>query len=254
MKVIAHRGASKYCPQNTIPAFRLAVEQGADGIETDVHLTKDGEIVLCHDYTIDATSNGTGDVNEMTLEELRQYDFGSYKGEEFLGTKIPTLEELLEVVKDLEIINIEIKPPRKDLKLIVSKTLEVFERFGLTSKLFLSSFDVDVLLMVKKLNPQVKTGLLYSIREVETPFLQELLDDPFVFASKYSVDAMNPFVMMIGEDFMDEAHEAGFEVYPWTTNTAEAVEALLDIGCDGVITDVPDVARAVIDAQSNCAG
>ena len=108
-KIIAHRGASKAAPQNTIPAFKKGIEFGCDGFENDVHLTKDGVIVVCHNYEIDETSNGSGLIADMTFEQLRQYDFGSYFDPSFAGTRIPTLDEFLELCSNVEIINIEIK-------------------------------------------------------------------------------------------------------------------------------------------------
>ena len=95
VKVIAHRGACKVAPQNTMPAFEKGLELDVDGFETDVHLTADGVPVLCHDYEIEETSNGHGKITSMTLDELREFDFGSYFSEEFKDTKIPTLEEFL---------------------------------------------------------------------------------------------------------------------------------------------------------------
>ncbi len=92
-KIIAHRGANKVAPQNTMPAFIKAKEMGAHGFENDVHYTKDGYIVICHNYSIDETSDGSGLILDMTLEELRKYDFGSYFSPAFAGTRIPTLDE-----------------------------------------------------------------------------------------------------------------------------------------------------------------
>ena len=89
--VITHRGANRYAPQNTLPAFQRAVEIGTDGFETDVHITKDGHVVLCHNYTIDETSNGKGLISQMTLEELKNYDFGSYFSKKFAGTTTPLM-------------------------------------------------------------------------------------------------------------------------------------------------------------------
>ncbi|MDR1805392.1 MAG: glycerophosphodiester phosphodiesterase [Clostridium sp.] len=246
MKVIAHRGANKFYPQNTLPAFKKAVELGADGIETDVHLTLDGQVVICHDYTIDGTSNGKGDINQMTLAQLRQYDFGSYRGEEFAGIKIPTLEECLEVVKGMDVINIEVKPPRDHSMLVVEKTLAIVRDFGLTEKLLLSSFDCDAILAAKQIEPSIKTGMLYSIVEAETPHLAELLEDPIAFVKPYKADALHPFVLMMDEDYIAAAHAAGLKVNPWTVNPVETVKLLLSMGCDSVITDTPDIALAVI--------
>ena len=111
-KILAHRGANKHAPQNTIPAFLKAIELGADGVENDVHLTKDGELVICHNYTIDETSDGKGNISDYTLEELKKFDFGSYFSPDFAGTKIPTLHEFLEIADPFSIINVEIKSPK----------------------------------------------------------------------------------------------------------------------------------------------
>lgn len=111
--VLAHRGANKVAPQNTLPAFRKAIDFNAGGLETDVHLSMDGHIVICHNYTIDETANGTGRIDEMTLSQLKGFDFGSYFGDEFKGVTLPTLPELLDLTKNMKLINIEIKPPKR---------------------------------------------------------------------------------------------------------------------------------------------
>lgn len=145
--ILAHRGANKAAPQNTIPAFKKAVEFAADGIETDVHLSKDGEIVICHNYTVDDTSNGKGLIDDMTFAELRRLDFGSYFSKDFKGVTLPTLAELIEVVKNMTLINIEIKAPKKKNDLLkrallrkfinsVSQEIQLFP--ALTRSLFIS--------------------------------------------------------------------------------------------------------------------
>ena len=98
VKVIAHRGSNKKAPQNTLPAFRQAIAEGTDGFETDVHLTKDKKLVICHNYTIDDTSNGVGNITSYTLGELKKFDFGSYFGNDFANTPLPTLDEFLDLV------------------------------------------------------------------------------------------------------------------------------------------------------------
>ena len=114
INVIAHRGANRYAPQNTMPAFERAVQLGADGFETDVHLTKDGLPVIIHNHTINETSNGMGSVASYTFDELRKLDFGSYYSPQFKGTQIPSLDEFLELSKeaDIEVMNIELKGPK----------------------------------------------------------------------------------------------------------------------------------------------
>ena len=128
VNIIAHRGANKRAPQNTLPAFQKAIEMGTDGFETDVHLSKDGVPVICHNYTIDETSNGTGKIEEMTLEELKKYDFGSYYDPKFKDTPLPTLDEFLDLAtgKGLKVLNIELKPERtpQDAKHLSAKHLK----------------------------------------------------------------------------------------------------------------------------------
>ena len=161
-KILAHRGANKHAPQNTIPAFLKAIELGADGVENDVHLTKDGELVICHNYTIDETSDGKGNISDYTLEELKKFDFGSYFSPDFAGTKIPTLHEFLEIADPFSIINVEIKSPKSGEKDIVRKTIACVKAHHLFDRLIISSFDPRLLVEAKEIDPNTRTGFLYS--------------------------------------------------------------------------------------------
>ncbi len=241
-KVIAHRGASKAAPQNTMPAFLKAIEMGTDGFENDVHLTKDGYVVICHNYEIDETSNGTGHIADMTFEELRQYDFGSYFSPEFAGTKIPTLEEFLAICKGLDVINIEIKsPPQKDNG-IEKRVIDTVKEFNLEKELIISSFDIEVLKKCKMIDPNIKTGFLYS---TDCNY-EGVYDDPIAFAKSINADALHPLAMFVDEDYIEDCHEAGLMVNPWTVDKDYAIERLRDWNCDGVITNLPDLAREII--------
>ena len=161
-KILGHRGANRRAPQNTLPAFRAAVEHGADGVEFDVQMSADGVLVICHNFTVDATSNGTGRIDEMTFDELRALDFGSWFSAGFAGTQIPTLEEVLDCVRDMEVLNVEIKPARKDRQEVVRKTVETVRAFGLTEKTIFSSFDFNIIRDLKALDPGLVCGLLYD--------------------------------------------------------------------------------------------
>ena len=132
-KIISHRGANRYAPQNTMPAFRRSLDLGVDGFETDVHVSKDGHIVICHNYDVNATSNGMGRISSMTLAQLRELDFGSYYSSAFRNTKIPVLSEFLELVNksDISIMNIELKSPRERETGIVKKTIDAVKEYGL---------------------------------------------------------------------------------------------------------------------------
>lgn len=240
--VIAHRGACKVAPQNTIPAFQKAIEMGCDGFENDVHLTKDGFVVVCHDHEIDETSNGTGFIADYTLEELREFDFGSYFSQEFAGTKIPTIDEFLDLCGGLKVVNIEIKAPKQKGTDLVRKTIDKVKEFGLFDKLIISCFDKDVLIECKEVDSKTRTGILYSM---ECPY-PEIYDDPVAFAKKINADALHPLGVFVNEDYIADCHKAGLIVNPWTIDKPYAIERLRDWGSDGVITNYPDLAREII--------
>ena len=243
INIIAHRGARRRAPQNTIPAFKKAIELKADGFENDVHLTKDDIIVICHNYDIDETSTGTGLIRDYTYEELLQFDFGVKFAPEFAGTKIPRLEEFLALCsKDTKVINIEIKPPQYPDSPIAAQTIAMVKQFGLFDNLLISSFDPQVLIDCKKIDPATKTGLLYEPGEEKC---EEVCDDFVAYAKKLNVDAVHPFIGFVSEDYIEEAHEAGLIVNPWTVNQDFQIQRLVEWGCDGLITDVPDYAREI---------
>lgn len=242
-KILAHRGANHYAPQNTMPAFLKAIELGADGVENDVHLTKDGVLVICHNYDIDQTSNGTGFISDYTLKELKKFDFGSYFSEDFAGTQIPTLDEFLDIAGGFEIINIELKSPKQAGTDIIRKTIEAVKSFNLFDRLIISSFDDRLLVEAKEIDKNVKTGLLY---EPSSEKIEAILDDTVGFAKSIGADALHPFVGYVDEDYIEEAHEAGLIVNPWTVNLEKACKKLSEWGCDGIITDTPDVVAEYI--------
>ena len=235
-KIIAHRGANKLAPENTLSAFRKAVELKSDGLETDIHLTKDGELVICHNYDINNTSDGEGFVAQMTLDELRKYDFSSYFSPEFAGEKIPTLDEFLEISRNLEIINIEIKVPHQKND-IVRKAIERVKAFNLEEQVLFSSFSVELMRESKEINPKIKTAALYDIN---SPLVPEISADPVAFCKKNNLDALHPIVLFIDKDFIDRCHSGGIKVNYWTLNDKNALDTVREMGVDGIITDVPE--------------
>ena len=247
--IIAHRGANQYAPQNTIPAFQKALELGADGLETDVHVTLDGELVLCHDYTVDKTSDGQGFISKMTFSELRSLDFGAVFSEKFKGTTLPSLDEFLELSKSglLRIMNIELKSPKEIGSDIVRKTLRKVSQYGIMDKLLISSFDTALLSEVKKAEPSCKTALLYpSMRQ----FVPYYLHTPIRLAQKLGVDAVHPHYTHISAAVVRAFHELGIRVNPWTVNTPAQIRKMLRCGVDGIITDRPDTALQIADTFS----
>ncbi len=243
--IIAHRGAKACAPQNTIPSFERAVADLADGFETDVHLTKDGIPVICHNYDIDETSDGTGFIEKMTLEELRRFDFGSWYGEEFRGTTIPTLDEFLAVAKkaDIRVLNIEIKRPPSRLKELVEKTLTAVEEYGLTDRLIISSFSVQILRYVKQCAPAVPTGFLYPSNN---PSACYPVVWPAAMVRFTKCNAIHPLHKLVSAPLVKWAHKKGMVVNVWTVNEEEDIKRMLLLGVDGIITDNPAYVREVV--------
>ncbi len=245
-KVISHRGANLVAPQNTIPAFEKSLEIGVDGFETDIHLSADGVPVVCHNYTIDETSNGKGEVRGMTLEQLRSYDFGSWFHDKFKGTKLPTLEEFLTLSEtaDIEIMNIEIKPPLDGNMEIVEKTINAVKAHGLFDKLLISSFSSDVLVECKKVDPACKTGFLYS--PDKKFFYKTMLFGYVEFAKKIKADFLHPHFLTVTKRYVKKLHEAGIGVNVWTVDKAAIAQKLLECGVDGIITNNPGMVNDLV--------
>ncbi|MCR4593558.1 MAG: glycerophosphodiester phosphodiesterase [Clostridiales bacterium] len=241
--VLAHRGANKRAPQNTVPAFVKAVEFGSDGIETDVHLSKDGEIVICHNYTIDATSDGKGLISDYTCEELKKFDFGSYFSPDFKGVTLPTINELLDVVKDMKLINIEIKPPKTKNDL-VKKTIETVHNYGISDSVIISCFDPECIRESKEIDPAIRTGLLYEDDDLGKEIMAFGVEK---YCAQLNANAAHPMCELIKEDEVKRLHALGMAVNVWTVNDKEDILRLTQWGCDALISDVPDYVISVLE-------
>ncbi|MBR5753331.1 MAG: hypothetical protein IKX83_02475 [Clostridia bacterium] len=238
-KILGHRGANRRAPQNTIPAFRAAIEHGADGVEFDVQMSSDGVLVICHNFTVDATSNGTGRIDGKTFAQLRALDFGSWFSAEFAGTQIPTLEETLDCVKDMEVLNVEIKPAEKEPDLVVRKTWETVRGFGLLDKTIFSSFDFRLMRMLKEIDPNAVCGLLYDPMPEEL-FDKRLLRGQFLtVAEEYGADALHPHYLLTNfpRGYVRKCHEAGLMVNVWGVSRESELEKYKERNLDIIITD-----------------
>lgn len=241
--IISHRGANRKAPQNTLPAFRISKQLDADGIETDVHLSKDNQLVICHNYTVDATSNGSGNISEMTFDELRKLDFGSYFSKDFAGVTLPTLSELLELVKDMTLINIEIKAP-KTKNDVVKRTIDEVYRFGIEKNVIISCFEPECIRESKEIAPEIKTGLLYEHGELGREIMEFGVAK---YCQQLNANAAHPERILITQEEIAELHSCGMAVNPWTVNTKEDIIKLTNWGCDALITDMPDFCRQVLE-------
>jgi glycerophosphoryl diester phosphodiesterase len=242
--VLAHRGANKRAPQNTVPAFKKAVEFNADGIETDVHLSKDGKIVICHNYDIDATSNGKGLISDYTCDELKKFDFGSYFSEDFKGVTLPTISEMLDVVKDMKLINIEIKAPKQKNDL-VKRTIEEVRKYGLQDKVIISCFNPECIRESKEIDPEIRTGLLYEDDDLGKEIMAFGVEK---YCAQLNANAAHPLRTLITEEEVKRLHALNMAVNVWTVNEKEDILRLAEWGVDSLISDIPDY---VIDVLKN---
>lgn len=230
MKIFAHRGNSSVYPENTMPAFQSAIDLGVHGIETDVHLTKDGILVLTHDEDVSRVSTGQGMVKDMTLQELRALDFGSWKGEAFQGERIPTLEDLLDLLEPHDLmLNIEIKMGFVLYPGIEEKLLETIEKRGFLSRIIFSSFNHYSLVKLKSLAPTALVAPLYQCG----------LYDPHVYAKTIGADFIHPYYLAMDPSLLPALKKENIGVNLWTVNTPQAVETYVAMGIDGLITDHP---------------
>lgn len=244
-KVISHRGANKHAPQNTIPAFEESIRIGVDGFETDIHVTKDGIPVVCHNYDIDDTSNGTGFIADMTLEELRKFEFGSYFSPKFSDVRIPTMEEFLTLSEraNIEVLNIELKSPKQGETGIVEKTITAVKAHGLFDKLIISSFNPQLLIEAKQLDPACKTGLLYSPMDYGS---KKVFYAAAEYAAQIKADALHPHYMFVTKGYVRKAHKLGIKVNVWTVDKPKTAKRMLACGVDGIITNIPEMAKEQI--------
>jgi len=240
--IICHRGASKYAPQNTIPAFLKAVELNADGVEFDVHLTKDKELVVCHNYTIKETSNGRGKIKDFTLHELKQFDFGIKFSPEFKNTRIPTLKEVLDVVKNLKIINIELKSQDVLNEELAKCVIAQVKEYSFTGDVVFSSFDLELVKIVKSIDNTLKVGALFSPSDCAR---ERNFNKNIDFVKENNLQTIHPHVRYIKEKHVNKCHENGVLVNPWGVNSYEEIKRMLDIGCDSIITDETTIAMQI---------
>ncbi len=239
MLVFGHRGARAYAPMNTLPSFDLALAQGADGVELDVRLTRDGEMIIMHDAKVDSTTNGEGSISDLTLAEIRALDAGSWFGEAFKGVQVPTLDEVFETIGRRTRINVEIKADKLGSDGVEGKVANAIRRHALQRSIIVSSFNPLTLRRFRRAMPEVPIGYLHSPEEPF--FLPHLM-------SGLPHEARHPHFSEIDAKYMAWAKQAGYRVNTWTVNDpAKAVE-LRDLGVDCVITDTPDVILAAVRA------
>ena len=241
MKVYAHRGYSGKYPENTMLAFKKAAETGCDGIELDVQLTSDGQVVIIHDEKIDRTTDGTGNVKDYTLEELKKFHAAASWNGIYGFEPIPTLEEYFQWVKDTDLVtNIEIKSGVYYYEELEEKTLALVRKYGLEKKIIFSSFLHSSITLLRKLAPEIPCGALVEY---------ENLGNPGYYCEKFDFQYYHPGMKALTEEMVQSCKEHNIPLNVWTINDMGALEQLYEWGCEGVISNFPGVCRGWLDSK-----
>lgn len=237
--IFAHRGFSGYYPENTMLAFQKTAEESlADGIELDIQMTKDGELVIMHDETLDRTTNGSGYLKDYTLEELKILSVGVNVKGFFPRQTIPTLREYFTWLKTTKLItNIELKTSVFEYKGIEEKLIAMVHEFGLEEQIWYSSFNHYTIAKVKELMPEAKCGLL----------MDTWLMNVGSYAASQNAATVNACSWFCcKEGVAEDLHAHGIKLQAWTPNDADLMKKLVDCGTDVLITNFPDIASKVI--------
>jgi len=240
----AHRGAAGLAPENTLAAFRMAIELGADAAELDLQVTKDGVVVVIHDDTVERTTDGRGPIGDLTLADIKRLDAGAKFGAAFRGERVPTLRELIDLVKAggnrRFRLNLEIKfaEGREGLPAdLEERVLAVLSETGFLDRVITQSFHHASAAKMKRLAPSVPAGLLVGQRRQPA--------DPVAAVREHRVDYYAPHYSLVTPDLMRTLHQAGIPVVTWTVNDPSDMLRLIAMGLgalpgDGMISDYPD--------------
>lgn len=237
-KILAHRGASAYAPENTIPSFELAIEQGADGVELDVHLTKDGELAVIHDERVDRTTDGKGFVKDFSMDELKKLDAKNGM-DEFANARIPTLGEVYGLLARTKMtVNVEIKTDIMEYPHICDKLLVLEDKYRMNGRILYSSFNHYTMMEMLRLRPEARTGLLYM----------SIMASPWNYAQKQGAAALHPHFITFSKtpDMAVNCIRRGIDVNIWTVDDPIWIKRLSDLGVTSLITNKPDLARTTL--------
>jgi glycerophosphoryl diester phosphodiesterase len=217
VKIVGHRGASGYAPENTILSFQKAIDIGCDRTELDVRLSKDNEIIVIHDAEVNRISDGYGLISEMNLAEIKKINYPE-------NQKIPTLQEVINLCKDKIDLCIELKAKG------TSKAVnDIILKNQLLSSVIVVSFDIDLVREIKKLSPDIKVGFLFG----------EYNEEIWNFADSVPLEYICPECSMIDKEMVEKAHSLDLKIYTWTVNKKKTYDYLMNLGVDEIATDFP---------------
>ncbi len=237
IQIWAHRGASGYAPENTMEAYILAHQYGADGIELDVQLSKEGEIVVIHDEKIDRTSNGKGLVRSYTLKQLRSFNYNKTRPAHSRAD-IPTLREVLLYIRDKTkmMLNIELKNSLYFYPDLEQKTLNMVHETGMQDRVIYSSFNHYSMRKVRELDPEAKVGLLHEAGVIDVP----------AYAAGLGANALHPrWQNLQYPGYIEDSRKYGLDINVWTVNQEAVMRQMCEAGVHAIITNYPDKAVRV---------
>ncbi|MBF0351309.1 MAG: glycerophosphodiester phosphodiesterase [SAR324 cluster bacterium] len=232
--IIGHRGYCARFPENTLSSFNAAIKAGAQMIELDVTFSKDRRLMVIHDETLDRTTNGTGQIQHHTHQELKQLDAGSWFSEMFSGEKIPDLEEVFDMVQQNCLINVEIKPEAFEIsdgtQTIEQMVIQLIEKYHLEESILISSFEHRLFHRIQHRAPYLRLGLLHD---------PEIHPEMTKLCRHYPVHSCHPDARTLRAEDITSLHEQGLKVCPYTVNNEDEMKKLLSWGVDGMFTDDP---------------
>lgn len=224
--ILGHRGASGEAPENTKAAFDKALQQGADGVELDVQMTKDGHAVVIHDEKVNRTTDGSGYIKNKSLEEIRSLDSGSYYHSSYKGEKILSLEESLKILEKAKLINIELKGGGKGLE---EEVIKLIRKMGFERQVLLSSFNHYSMKKISELAPELKTGVLHVAG----------LYEPWEYAKNIGASTLNTYYKAARKEMVKRIQRENMQVVVYTVNKEKDIRKMLNLGVDVLITDYP---------------
>jgi glycerophosphoryl diester phosphodiesterase len=240
--VIAHRGASAHAPENTLSAFRLALEHNADGVELDAKLTADGKVIVIHDQTTLRTTGAPGVVRQMTLAQLKSLDAGSFFRADFAGEPVPTLEEVFQAVGGRMLINVEITNYTSPTDALPERIADLVIQYGLQESVYFSSFHPLNLIRIRRRLPGAPAAIL-ALPGGAGAFLRGPV------GRWVSPQWIHPYFTDVTAASLAADHARGRRVNAWTVNPPEEMRRLFKMGIDGIITDDPLLARQVMEEK-----
>jgi len=243
--IFAHRGSSAYAPENTLASFELALKQNVNAIELDATLTKDQKVVVFHDSSTERITGFKGKINQMNLAEIRKLDAGSFFDASFQGERIPTLEEVFDLVRDRALINIELKNYANPLDSLPQQVATLIEKWKLHENIFFSSFNPVALWKIKRLLPEVPIALL--AQDGKQGWLARSR-----FGEILAYQAIHPYYEDVNPNFLSDHHQKGHLVNVYTVNNATIMRSLFEMGIDGIFTDDPLLAQEQRKAFKPC--